>query len=184
MVARTAGGAARVWSGSRRSRWPVWSIRPSTRGEPVSENGSARGEGLLVVGCSRRKVVTSVPVPALELYQGWCFPRLRERLAGVAAAESRVLILSARHGLIGARTPIATYDQSMTPARARELRAGCGEVLTRQVRAYPSTGALLLVEPLYLEALGPVPTAESRCVGDPSGQWDVVEDVLTGWGWR
>jgi hypothetical protein len=34
-------------------------------------------EGLIILDCSRSKLVTSSPIPALELYRGACIPHAR-----------------------------------------------------------------------------------------------------------
>lgn len=140
-------------------------------------------EGLIVVGCSRSKTVTSAPVPALELYQGWCMPKLRDRIGHLPQACERTMILSARHGLIAAHAPVTTYDQAMTPERASQLRPACATALSRQLAAHPSNRALLLAEPLYLDALGPLPVTEVHTVTRPLEEWDDVEQTLADWGW-
>lgn len=149
----------------------------------MSDRTRPKGSGLIVVGCSRSKTVTSTPVPALELYQGWCIPKLRSRIEERPDVRARVLILSARHGLISADTPIDTYDQAMTRERAEQLRPGCQAALVRQLADHPTDGALLLAEPLYLDALGPVLVADMQKVTRPMRDWDLVENALDCWGW-
>ena len=141
------------------------------------------GEGLVIVGCSRRKTVTSAPTAALEVYQGWCFPALRERISPLPWARERVLIISARLGLIPADEPIDTYEQAMTEQRAEQLLPECGRVLARHLAAHPTKYALVLAEPLYLRALGPIPVATVQALHDPLAQWNQVEQALAGWGW-
>lgn len=77
---------------------------------------------MVIAACSRRKLVTTGPVPAVELYQGWCIPALRARAAHRPALRARTWIISAEHGLIHADSLLVTYDRSMCPARALALR--------------------------------------------------------------
>lgn len=69
---------------------------------------------VVIVPCGGRKLATSTPVPAGELYVGG-YHRAARRAADVLAAEGgRVLILSALHGLLQLEQPVLPY----------ELRAG------------------------------------------------------------
>ncbi|MFI0420506.1 DUF6884 domain-containing protein [Spongiactinospora sp. 9N601] len=132
---------------------------------------------LIIVGCSRRKLDTTQPVPALELYQGWCFPQLRARIPSSPAYRDRVLILSALHGLIPADTPVAPYDLRLTPRRAAELRPAT--VVTLAGR--PASRVLLLLEPRYRDALPDLPNTIE--INDPVREWPKVAAVLDAWGW-
>jgi hypothetical protein len=66
--------------------------------------------GIVIIGCGARKL--SHPAPAAELYTG---PYFRDCLATarVLAGDHNVLILSARHGLLGLADVIGPYDLSM-----------------------------------------------------------------------
>ncbi len=72
---------------------------------------------LLILACSSSKL--DQPAPALLLYQGPLFLVTRKWFA--AAGPLKVLILSAKHGLIDAQQKLAPYDQRMDHRRAREL---------------------------------------------------------------
>jgi hypothetical protein len=73
---------------------------------------------LFVVPCGRTKLDT--PAPARSLYTGsmfrFCFAVIEREAALAAAAgmSARVMILSARHGLLDPDTEIAPYEQAMT----------------------------------------------------------------------
>jgi hypothetical protein len=113
---------------------------------------------MVIAGCSRRKLAASRPVPALDLYQGWCIPALRARAARQPALRDRIWILSAEHGLIRAGTPLLPYDRRMTPARALALRPGA----ERQLReAFTRDGVppavIVIAEPAYQAALASLP---------------------------
>ncbi|MFF4924213.1 DUF6884 domain-containing protein [Kitasatospora sp. NPDC001261] len=139
--------------------------------------------GLVIVGCSRRKTVTSQPVPALDLYQGWCVPELRRRLPPGAAQRARTLVLSAQHGLVGADQPLATYEQPMTPERTRALRAPVRRALTAHLNAHPASEALLLLEAAYLEVLGDLPVPVVHSFTDPLARIADVHRILDSWSW-
>src|SRR5690606_10392646 len=87
--------------------------------------------GLVVVACCKEKRVTTAPVPALDLYEGWVVPLIRDRVAGRSGLRSRVLVLSALYGLVTADTPVSTYEQPMTRGRARVL-AGTAPAVLRE----------------------------------------------------
>ncbi|MGH3869133.1 MAG: DUF6884 domain-containing protein [Pseudonocardiaceae bacterium] len=153
----------------------------SSAGAPV--DSPALG-GLVIVGCSRRKTSTSEPVPALDLYQGWCIPLLRQRIGEHPEYRARTLILSARHGLIGADEPLAAYDQRLTAERAHQLREPVRAAARAHLAAHPTDQALLLLEPDYLDLLGNVPVPIALTVTNPIAHWSVVTAMLDGWGWR
>ncbi|MEU2516934.1 DUF6884 domain-containing protein [Streptomyces syringium] len=158
-------------------------MTPPTAGRPVTAWTAAAPSGLVVIGCSRRKLSTTKPVPALELYQGWCFPQLRERIAGRPECRSRTLVLSARHGLLGADDPITAYHQVLTPERALSQRDIVSAALAGHLERYPTWKVLLLLEPLYLQMLGLPPLPVVHLVSDPVTHWPQVTRVLDGWGW-
>ncbi|MEV4091087.1 DUF6884 domain-containing protein [Streptosporangium saharense] len=87
---------------------------------------------LVIVGCSRRKKTTTVPCPALELYEGGCVPHLHRRVGHHPALRSRLRILSAEHGLVSANRLLLPYDRHLTPNRARELRPPTVAVLNEE----------------------------------------------------
>ncbi|MEE1823893.1 hypothetical protein PUR61_17085 [Streptomyces sp. BE20] len=139
--------------------------------------------GLVVVGCSKEKTVTSRPVPALDLYQGWCVPALRHRLAPASPERTRVLVLSAHYGLVTADAPLLTYEQPMTPARAQALREPVRQALAEHLAAHPADEALLLLAPDYLDVLGPLPLDVVHTITDPITHLDAVHRVLDSWSW-
>lgn len=148
-----------------------------------AERSTASPCGLVVVGCSRRKLPGTERVPALDLYQGWCFPELRERIANHPEFRARTLVLSARHGLIGADDPIAPYHQVLTPERALSQRDVVSAALADHLERHPAQEALLLLEPLYFQMLGLPPVPVWHLVSDPMAHWLQAARVLDGWGW-
>lgn len=141
--------------------------------------------GLIIVGCSRRKRVTSTPIPALDLYEGGCVPGLRDRLGENRALCKRIRILSALHGLLAADTLITPYDRRLSGrADAYALRDLVAPQLDSDLANV--TQVLAVVEPLYLAALEPVAQQHHKFrlhwISDPRG-WNRAERVLDTWGW-
>lgn len=113
-------------------------------------------QGLIILNCSRGKLVTSVPIPALQLYQGACVPHLCEHFATDAARRSRIRILSAAHGLLRSEDTVSTYDHRLTThVEALRLHEQTVSIqLDAEFTETPSLSHLLIiVEPLYLLAL-------------------------------
>ncbi|NUK53372.1 hypothetical protein HRW14_24480 [Streptomyces lunaelactis] len=86
----------------------------------------AAGGPVVVVPCSAAKLVTTVPVPAADLYVG-PFHRLCRRAAhAIAGSAGTVLVLSAANGFV-------TLDELLAPYELRMGEAGC--VRPDQLRA-------------------------------------------------
>jgi hypothetical protein len=147
----------------------------------AAEHGGSGG--LVVVACCKEKRVTTDPVPALDLYEGWVVPLIRDRVAGHGGLRNRVLVLSALYGLVTADALVSTYEQPMTEERARVLAGTAPEVLRRHLARFPSCEALLLMEPPYAEVLGPVPVAKTRLITDPMDRHAEIHAVLDAWSW-
>lgn len=145
---------------------------------------------LVFLGCSRRKLTTRVPVPALELYQGGCVPALRDRVAASPAHRARLRILSAQHGMVGADTLLLPYDRPMTYDRVDQLRPAVHAKLIADVAAYGvPRHILVLAGPMYLELIvgafsfaGPEPRPRLTWIATTTG-WSVAAAVLDEWGW-
>jgi hypothetical protein len=76
---------------------------------------------LLLLACSARKRQDAAPLPALDRYDGPVFRVVRRYLRDRPAAELRVVILSARFGLLDAGDQLPNYDCQMTSERSRKL---------------------------------------------------------------
>jgi hypothetical protein len=150
-------------------------------------NPPAAQANVVVVGCSARKLITDVPVPALELYQGWCFPQLRARVGNCQALRQQVAVLSARHGLISADTPLLPYDQPLTADRAAAIAPSAVRALAHRLAAASGGELLVLLEPDYLRLLLPAvlagPSSATHWIASPDLEWPRAEAVLTRWGW-
>lgn len=77
---------------------------------------------LLIVACSQRKNPATGLLPAIKRYDGPIFRVLRKYLRERPEDAVHVLILSAKHGLIGAEHAIQDYDCRFSRASAVKLR--------------------------------------------------------------
>ncbi|MEV6849245.1 DUF6884 domain-containing protein [Actinoplanes sp. NPDC051411] len=141
---------------------------------------------LIIVACCERKRPTDRPIPALQLYDDGCIPALRTRLGHHARLRGRIRILSARHGLVHADTPLLPYDQALTPAVADQIRAQVNAALARDFSATGTPSeALIIVEPLYLIPLADLLTVGARIHWIPNyfTGWPEASAILDTWSW-
>ena len=81
---------------------------------------------LLIISCSQRKVATAEALPAIDRYDGPTYRTLRKFRSEQDKKfpnNLRILILSAKYGLIFPETEIHNYDLKMTAERAEVIRA-------------------------------------------------------------
>lgn len=130
-------------------------------------------EPVVIIACTRDKA--DEPASAAELYQGATFGlNLRAALAETDGDTSRVLILSARHGLVSLDTVLAPYDTTMGDADAvavpvvRAQAEAHGLADHREVYAMvPQAYYAVLAEALEEIGTYPAPVFEgARGVGD------------------
>ncbi|MCT9934931.1 hypothetical protein N5079_32465 [Planotetraspora sp. A-T 1434] len=139
---------------------------------------------LVIVGCSRRKRDTAVPVPALDLYEGGCVPSLRRRVGQLPGLRRQVRILSAEHGLVDPDRPLLPYDRVLTHVRAVELRSLTAAVLAREFELSGTPAkALVIAEPLYQSVVRDHLLGIPLHVLDDPRDWASVSAVLDSWGW-
>jgi hypothetical protein len=125
------------------------------------------GPALLLLSCSRRKSSRVTRGPAWDVYDGPLYQVLKKLLRGHPDWPSRlrILIVSARHGLLEPDQVIDTYDDRMTAARAgrcgdewgsrlrelvvgRRFRAVHVNLGQDYLRALPGLAALLAPTPI------------------------------------
>jgi hypothetical protein len=141
---------------------------------------------MVIAGCSRRKLQTTVPVPALDLYQGGCIPALRALAQESSWLRSRTWILSGEHGLLHAGALLMPYDRRMDEQRAALLRTTACRHLREEFRQRGLPREVLVIaEPLYQLALADLVTLAGadrvRWVGDPAREWDQASAVISTW---
>jgi len=114
----------------------------------------AGAKRLIVLGCSAVKRKSECTLPAISLYDGPTFRVLRTFLREFHWPSTlSIAVLSAKYGMIGGLSPIATYDQRMTPERAAEL----GSSVTSTLREWGGshTRIDLLLGQDYLLGISP-----------------------------
>jgi hypothetical protein len=115
----------------------------------------SRKSRCLILGCSSAKSESPEPLPAIQRYDGPPFKVLRRYLAANPDSNYTpdIFILSARYGLIGGQTIIASYDQRMTKKRAIEMRDSV--LATAQSHLLPQgySQILLSMGQTYLQAI-------------------------------
>lgn len=107
---------------------------------------------LLLISCSARKRSDPGLLSALERYDGPAFRVLRKQLRAGRPAV-RVLVLSAKFGLIPADLPIPDYDQRLTTAGAERLRPGVLGTLRTELATATHLEIGLCLSRMYLNAL-------------------------------
>lgn len=77
---------------------------------------------LLILACSQRKVDCQNLLPAIERYDGGSYRVIKKAKRELKNLDNiKILILSAKYGLIETVTPIANYEQRINRERAKEL---------------------------------------------------------------
>jgi hypothetical protein len=84
---------------------------------------------LLILSCSARKKNTAEPLLAIDRYDGPAFFVLRKYLRNPQGCAPKVMILSAKYGLICSSSRIDFYDSKLTRSGAQELRPRVLEIL-------------------------------------------------------
>ena len=121
---------------------------------------------LLLMACSQRKTPGMARGRAWDVYDGQLFRILKNLFRERAdwKPSLRILIISARHGVLEPDQVIATYDERLTPvlARARGDLWKCP--LRRQVTARCYRAVHVNLGKIYLSVL---PDLESLAPGTP-----------------
>lgn len=108
---------------------------------------------LLLMGCSERKFQNPGLVPAIDLYDGVNYRVVRKARQEGYWPDAQVVILSAKHGLIGSQALIEHYDQRMTPQRALALQQQVGAELDALLAQRQFDGVFVNLGKNYLLAL-------------------------------
>lgn len=78
----------------------------------------------LLLACSKAKLLTPTPLPALMRYDGGSYRVVRKAMRlGNVPPDLHITILSAQFGLLCPSDPIPFYDRLMDRERAEELKA-------------------------------------------------------------
>ena len=89
---------------------------------------------LLIQSCSATKQSVEIPVPALDLYDGYFFRIINKALrADQFQPGLDIIIISAKHGVVEPDEKIGYYDQRLTTERAEELNEKVINYITSHV---------------------------------------------------
>lgn len=108
---------------------------------------------LLVLACSQQKVDVLSRIPALRRHDGPAFRVLRKYLLSRRDPYLKVLILSAKYGLIPAEKCISNYDRRLDAKRAALFRSTVTRGLGRELAQFRPKSTLLCMSKLYLTCL-------------------------------
>lgn len=115
---------------------------------------STRKRKLLLIACSNRKIRTKGLLPALERYDGPNYQVIRKAMReGYFPPNVDIKILSAKFGLIDAKTRIRYYDRRMDVRRAHELQPWVLKKLKRVVRNSGYSEVFINMGKVYLMAM-------------------------------
>lgn len=86
-----------------------------------------RGRGkqlrIVIISCSNRKREFSQAIPAIDVYDGPYYKTIRKLLReGKLPEDIKILIISAKYGLISIKDHIEFYDRRITKKIAEELK--------------------------------------------------------------
>jgi len=131
---------------------------------------------MVILGCGQRKRQTSRPLPAIERYDGPAFRVLRKHAREASDETAHACILSARFGLLHAKSRIPRYNRRLPRTDPGAFRQRVEKQLTRALkrikpeRLFVSVGSRywsLLREPLEREV---VPTKLVVATGGIGGR--------------
>ena len=137
---------------------------------------------LLILGCTRDKLSTVHPVPAIELYTGDSVHKVRDRLG----AEHLTRTFPSRGSMVHPPHLSVALRPTSAPGRHRSQRASCSRVRTVAHLHDVPDELLLVAEADYAALLEPVLlTWESTRITrifDPCA-WADIAQVLDSWNW-
>lgn len=94
---------------------------------------------LLIISCSQRKIQSPETLAAIDSYDGptyRCLRKFRSEQGGKFPNNLRILILSAKYGLIFPETDIHNYDLKMTAERAEVMQSDMHQKLSQCLLFY------------------------------------------------
>jgi hypothetical protein len=111
---------------------------------------------LLVISCSQRKSLDKGLVPAVDRYDGPAFRVLRKYLREATDPALRILILSAKFGLVDAERKIPYYDLRLTRHEAKALRPRVSERMRQAIGSGRWAAVGVCASSAYRIALGDI----------------------------
>jgi len=140
---------------------------------------------VVVIPCGRAKLPHAAE--AGRLYTGSAHRMARQAADAIAERTgARVLILSARHGLLDPSTVVEPYDETLTKRRALDGPAPVARTAARQLAELAAPVVVSLAPNLYTDALAHAcrvtgaqllaPLAGSRGIGEQRGRLAAIRD--------
>lgn len=109
---------------------------------------------LVLIACSNAKQKFLTPTPAIEVYDGPYFKTIRKLKREKRFPEDvKILVLSAKYGLLTLDDRIVAYDQKMTEARIQELQSGVITKLSNIIKSEGVSELLINLGSSYLKVL-------------------------------
>lgn len=109
---------------------------------------------ILLISCSKRKVVTVEPLQAIDLYDGPYYRTLRKlRREGTLPNDLDVFIISAEYGVIPSCLRIKSYERKMDKQRAKELQPALSKNISDIITRANYTELFVNLGSIYYEAV-------------------------------
>ena len=110
---------------------------------------------ILLMSCSSKKRNTDHPIPAIDLYNGVFFSVYKNAVKVFPSLSSKVkvLIISAKYGLIEASHPISYYDLKMSPSIALEQRNKYTCIFQRYIHDIKPESIVVVMGKTYLQSV-------------------------------
>lgn len=121
---------------------------------------------LLIQSCSATKQDIEKPVQALDLYDGYFFRIIKKAVrAGRFQPGLDIIIISAKHGVIGPDDKIRYYDQRIDTERAEELNEDVVDAIVDKVAEEGYEKVWINLGKDYLPAVNGLETAVDVPIG-------------------
>lgn len=112
------------------------------------------GRDLLIIACSARKKHVARAIPAIELYDGPAYRILRKRL-NRTSNKLAIWVLSAKHGLTWADSPIFWYDEHLKNDKLQLVKRDVESFIERNAKPLSFDSIYIWAGKKYLETLPP-----------------------------
>ena len=110
---------------------------------------------ILLMSCSSKKRSVDRPIPAIDLYNGVFFSVYKKAVKTFPSLSSKVkvLVISAKYGLIEASHPISYYDLKMTPSIAFEQQNENTRILKRFIHDLKPETLVVVMGKTYMQSV-------------------------------
>ena len=110
---------------------------------------------ILLMSCSSKKRSVDRPIPPIDLYNGVFFSVYKKAVRTFPSLSSKVkvLVISAKYGLIEASHPISYYDLKMTPSIAFEQQNENTRILKRFIHDLKPETLVVVMGKTYMQSV-------------------------------